>query len=119
MEYSVHLPGCDLATLSDALRLIYTGDIHLQDAADLRRVIAVCTSLGVSLDSLQNASVTIDAQSPTYVNHSTCCSLSLLVNFLDHTQTALTLLVWRQEEHLACKKLSHGVLAWLSVWIKV
>ena len=29
---------------------------------------------------------------------------------------ALTLLVWRQEGHPACKKLSGGVLAWLSVW---
>ena len=30
--------------------------------------------------------------------------------------SALTLLVGRQEEHPARKKLSHGVLAWLSVW---
>ena len=30
--------------------------------------------------------------------------------------SALTLLVWRQEGHPACKKLSGGVLAWLSVW---
>ena len=29
---------------------------------------------------------------------------------------ALTLLVWWQEGHLAWKKLSGGVLAWLSVW---
>jgi len=29
---------------------------------------------------------------------------------------ALTLLVGRQEGHPACKKLSSGVLAWLSVW---
>jgi len=30
--------------------------------------------------------------------------------------SALTLLVGRQEGHQACKKLSGGVLAWLSVW---
>jgi len=30
--------------------------------------------------------------------------------------SALTLSVWNQEEHPACKKLSHGVLAWLYVW---
>jgi len=30
--------------------------------------------------------------------------------------SALTLLVGRQEEHPAGKKLSDGVLAWLSVW---
>ena len=33
--------------------------------------------------------------------------------------SALTLLVWWQEGHPACKKLSGGVLAWLSVWSKV
>jgi len=31
----------------------------------------------------------------------------------------LTLLVGRQEGHPACKKLSSGVLAWLSVWNEV
>jgi len=30
--------------------------------------------------------------------------------------SALTLLVWQQEGHLVCKKLSGGVLVWLSVW---
>ena len=33
--------------------------------------------------------------------------------------SALTLLVGRQEGHPACKKLSGGVLAWLSVWSQV
>jgi len=33
--------------------------------------------------------------------------------------SALTLLVGRQEEHPACKILSGGVLAWLSVWSEV
>jgi len=32
---------------------------------------------------------------------------------------ALTLLVGWQEGHLACKKLSGGMLAWLSVWGEV
>jgi len=41
---------------------------------------------------------------PIYI----CC---LLVSF-----SALTLLVGRQEGHPACKKLSGGMLAWLSVW---
>ena len=35
------------------------------------------------------------------------------------TTSALTLLVGRQEGHPACKKLSGGVLAWLSVWSEV
>jgi len=33
--------------------------------------------------------------------------------------SALTLLVGRQEEHPACKRLSDEVLAWLSVWSEV
>jgi len=33
--------------------------------------------------------------------------------------SALTLLVGQQEGHPACKKLSGGVLAWLSVWSKM
>jgi len=33
--------------------------------------------------------------------------------------SVLTLLVGRQEGHPACKKLSGGVLAWLSVWREV
>ena len=44
-----------------------------------------------------------------------------LVLLLQWTQpfSALTLLVGRQEGHPACKKLSGGVLAWLSVWSEV
>ena len=33
--------------------------------------------------------------------------------------SALTLLVGRQEGHPACRKLSGGVLAWLSIWSEV
>ena len=33
--------------------------------------------------------------------------------------SALALLVEQQEGHPVCKKLSRGVLAWLSVWSKV
>ena len=44
----------------------------------------------------------------------------LKVSFLEFSAfNALTLLVGRQEGHPACKKLSGGVLAWLSVWGKV
>jgi len=41
--------------------------------------------------------------------------------FFDHCVafSALMLLVGRQEGHPACKKLSGGVLAWLSVWSEV
>jgi len=37
------------------------------------------------------------------------------VCFFDFAFSAFTLLVGRQEGHPACKKLSGGVLAWLSV----
>jgi len=39
-----------------------------------------------------------------------------LVNF---AFSALMLLVWQQEGHLACKKLTGGIVAWLSVCSKV
>jgi len=37
----------------------------------------------------------------------------------EFASSALTLLVGRQEEHPACKKLTDEVLAWLPVWIEV
>ena len=33
--------------------------------------------------------------------------------------SALTLLVWWQKGHTACKKLSGGMLVWLSIWCEV
>jgi len=42
--------------------------------------------------------------------------LFLQVHSMDIAFSALTVLVGCQEEHLACKKLSDEVLAWLSVW---
>jgi len=41
------------------------------------------------------------------------------MHIADFSFSALTLLVGRQEGHPACKKLSGGVLAWLSVWSEV
>jgi len=43
------------------------------------------------------------------------------LSLITHAFSALTLLVGRQERHLACtvNKLSGGVLAWLSVWSEV
>ena len=46
------------------------------------------------------------------------CILCLCLYIID-AFSALTLLVGRQEGHPACKKLSGGVLAWLSVWSEV
>jgi len=42
--------------------------------------------------------------------------LVISVKWKKNAFSALTLLVGRQEGHPACKKLSGGVLAWLSVW---
>jgi len=42
-----------------------------------------------------------------------------VVVYLSCDFSALTLLVGRQEGHPACKKLTGGVLAWLSVWSEV
>ena len=44
---------------------------------------------------------------------------SFLYVYVYFAFSALTLLVGRQEGHPACKKLSGGVLAWLSVWREV
>jgi len=42
--------------------------------------------------------------------------LNVISAYVVYAFSALTLLVGRQEGHPACKKLSSGVLAWLSVW---
>jgi len=42
-----------------------------------------------------------------------------LLSYLLIAFSTLMLLVGRQEGHPACKKLSGGVLAWLSVWSEV
>ena len=39
--------------------------------------------------------------------------------YVIYSFSALMLLVGQQEGHLACKKLSGGVLVWLSVWSEV
>jgi len=44
---------------------------------------------------------------------------SYIYTIKDSAFSALTLLVGQQEGHPACKKISGGVLAWLSVWSEV
>jgi len=48
-----------------------------------------------------------------------CCQYFFVVHCMSFAFSALTLLVGWQEEHPAYKKLSGGVLVWLSVWSKV
>jgi len=47
------------------------------------------------------------------------CNYCFLLWLINCAFSALTLLVGRQEGHPACKTLSGGVLAWLSVWSEV
>ena len=46
-------------------------------------------------------------------------NLVIVIIVMLHPFSALTLLVGRQEGHPACKELSGGVLALLSVWSEV
>ena len=60
----------------------------------------------------------------SYSKKDTCLLVSdLLIKISEYGQncafSALTLLVGWQQGHPACKKLSGGVLAWLSVWSEV
>jgi len=45
-----------------------------------------------------------------------CMCKILFLFYVNSAFSALTLLVGRQEEHPACKKMSGEVLAWLSIW---
>jgi len=55
--------------------------------------------------------------SPTDKEVGHICSFQVIS--VKYVFSALTLLVGWQEVHPACKKLSSGVLAWLSVWSEV
>ena len=74
-----------------------------------------------SLDLLAPSTAVADFQHPPLQHQPTHCN-QILAEFLSNKKfafSALTLLVGRQEGHPACKKLSGGVLAWLSVWSEV
>jgi len=51
--------------------------------------------------------------------HPVCTLVCCTFHSAKFAFSALTLLVGRQEGHLACKKRSGGVLVWLSVWSEV
>ena len=70
-----------------------------------------CDSIVVVVNSFFSSSLVTCVLSEHHVSF---CDMSLAMSF-----SALTLLVGRQEGHPACKKLSGGVLAWLSVWSEV
>jgi len=59
----------------------------------------------------------VDHSSP--VRRSTKRNSEISIKLSSLAFSALTLLVGRQEGHPACKKLTGGMLAWLSVWSAV
>jgi len=65
---------------------------------------------------MQAVKYTCITKAQKYILKITCSPKNCLQCF---AFCALTLLVGRQEEHPAYKKLSGGVLAWLSVWSEV
>jgi len=73
--------------------------IHKDSPGKLTRVIAMSPDLEIAL-----------------IRSLGCLWILHLCNMKMYAFSALTLLVGQQEGHPACKKLSGGVLAWLSVW---
>jgi len=69
----------------------------------------VCCSLGTGVGYQSKA-----ASASYWLLINVCCLCWSGAAF-----SALMLLVGRQEGHPACKKLSGGVLVWLSVWSEV
>ena len=74
----------------------------------------------VALSLSCKPSVCIVSCAAVYVHEITSIEFSIQLSLIAFSAfSALTLLVGRQEGHPACKKLSGGVLAWLSVWSEV
>ena len=69
--------------------------------------------------SLQRVCVVAYVVMHVFVELSTALHDWILCRFFVISFSALTLLVGRQEGHLARKNLSDEVLAWLSVWSEV
>jgi len=93
----------------------HKGTISLYDYADCQRPSVHLSGHILSLSSSSAAGarqqqiyLSVAVTQPVYISALLTCAFS-----------ALTLLVGQQEGHPACKKLSGGVLAWLSVWSKV
>jgi len=85
-------PGWAWSSKSKPLRLFTVSAVHSEVTKHLRLYSVECFIFGSVISS----------------------TMSLQCAF-----SALMLLVERQEGHPACKKLSGGVLAWLSVWSEV
>jgi len=92
-----------------------------------------CSKLSQTLSKLVETSsgprvMRLWSENPRVSAAALFCTISILLlwsysdfssSFSAGSFSALTLLVGQQEGHPACKKLSVGVLAWLSVWSDV
>jgi len=67
----------------------------------------------------QMVSVSVEPHNTSIRVHNDCNWFCGRCRCVSCAFSALTLLVGHQQEHLACKKLSDEVLAWVSVWSKV
>ena len=105
MKVSKKLPG--------SVRLF---DVNVPDSSCMSKVFSIlCTNSPV-----ENILVGWHCDRRWMGLSSHASSLKLFIYWIKNCAfSALTLLVGRQEGHPACKKLSGGVLAWLSGWSEV
>jgi len=105
------------ACLVDAPVRFYSGSLRHKDSIILRKskLRQIQLRQRVAGNDVKEVAVQVENQP---INR----SISLFADNFDRVTaafSALTLLVGRQEGHLVCKKLSGGMLAWLSVWNEV
>ena len=110
-------PAAAAACLVDAPVRFYSGSLRHKDSIILRKskLRQIQLRQRVAGNDVKEVAVQVENQP---INR----SISLFADNFDRVTaafSALTLLVGRQEGHLVCKKLSGGVLAWLSVWNEV
>ena len=74
---------------------------------------AITLIWSLELPAVFRCNVTVCYHWNGFVNYLICSTMTPLA------YSALMLLTGRQERHPACKRLSSGVLAWLSVWSEV
>ena len=102
----------------------------LQPRALQNRLNRLRCRLGMDLNGPQEQCITCRPDPPRerdnsgrhlqpIVKDTACCRYSQPYSVGGNAFSALTLLVGRQEGYPACKKVSGGVLAWLSVWSEV
>ena len=97
-----------------------SGERLCNAACYLKTVFVQATEQLIMIVGLHTKTVTVKTRDPRILEFSEI-DIRFYVNCADGycAFSALTLLVGQLEGHPACKKLSGGVLAWLSVWSEV